>query len=240
MQMQMENNNNNNNRKFDRDDVVVIRISLCVWLSFLFVAMTIFGWARWVSISLCDDILIRHYSQEEIVKNNLIIKSIGRNGTTVSNGDILSHDEYLIFFSRMWRRTVPCFLMWILFFLFLLFAWLINRVATKFLDDKMMIMCQRNTFINGYNHNYNKAITCILNKINMPNSDQDVYNRLIVELIGNINKKILESGSASILLDSLSFEDWYDAIIPESLKQNETVDCYTQATLNFMGMNTQS
>jgi hypothetical protein len=212
--MQME-----NKKKFNRDHFILGMILLCG----LFVAMTIFGWTRWVSISLCDDILTRHYSREEIVKNNLIIEST-RNEIRVSNGDVLPNSEYLIFYGSLWKQTIPIILMWILFFLFVVFVLLINRATTKFLDERM-ITCQHD-IIKGYNNNYNEAIACILSKIKMSNIDQDVYNQFIVELIRNVNKKIFECKSTSTLPDSLSFEDWYDAIIPKSLKQNKAVDSY--------------
>jgi hypothetical protein len=182
--------------------------------------MTIFGWARWVSIGLHDEILTKYYSREEIANNNLTIEST-RNEIRVSNGDILPNDEYLIFHSKMWKRTIPCILMWILFFVFLLFVFQINWAANKFFDDKKII--SQHNIVNGHNLNYNEAVMCILNKIDM-SFNQDVYNRnrLIIELIGNINKTILECNSESTLLDSMSAEEWYQAITPKSLKQSKT------------------
>jgi hypothetical protein len=76
----------------------------------------------------------------------------------------------------------------------------------------------QNDFHFGSHNNYNEAIRRILKKIDLSGKDKNSCQQLIIETIGNANEKILEGCSLRRTLDSISIDEWYNAILPSSLR----------------------
>jgi hypothetical protein len=76
----------------------------------------------------------------------------------------------------------------------------------------------KDSFLFDYHLNYIEAIEHTLDKIENAGHNKAICKNLLLELIENANNKILNVFALRKTFDTISAEEWYEAIIPKSLQ----------------------